>query len=386
MRRLAVGVCIAVGLMGLLCLTTFAEEQSGDTAYTLPEEYGDMLDALPDALRDSLPEDIFTKDAEAAARAWESLASPEGLFRLLGEQLTAHWQEYVRLLLFLCGILLLRGVLGCASASLRTPALSGGVQLLCRVGLFGAIITQAMTVLSGVVEFYRRLNGLTSAFLPLMGAMYALGGNVSTAVVNHSTLLLSLSLVEWLGGKTVVPLFSLCLAFSLLGAFGPSVAGRMQVATGKLKKWYTTALSLTMLLLSAALGAQTTLSARADTLSFRTVRFAVSSSLPVVGGGVAEMLKTAAAGMSWLRGVVGVGGIVLLVWLLLPQVISLLLTRGMYALAGDVAGWLGCEGEAKLLSEIASLFGYLVAVVALSAVTFLCALLLLLKCGSVYGG
>ena len=367
-------------------VTAFAKEEQSGTPYALPEEYLEMLESLPKALRDSLPEDIFSKDAETVARAWESLASPEGLFYLLLSQLTAHWQDYVRLLILLCGILLLRGVLGCATSALRTPALSDGVQLLCRVGLFGAIVTQAMQGLAGVVEFYRELNALTTAFLPLMGVMYALGGNVSTAVVNHGTLVLSLSLVEWLGGKTVVPLFSLCLAFSLLGAFGPSVAGRMQVATGKLKKWYTTALSLTMLLLSAALGAQTTLSARADTLGFRTVRFAVSSSLPVVGGGVAEMLKTAAAGMSWLRGVVGVGGIVLLIWLLLPQIISLLLTRTIYTLAGDVASWLGCDGEAKLLGEIASLFGYLVAVVALSVVTFLCALLLLLKCGSAYGG
>ena len=386
MRRGVIGALFTLVLILLLSATVFAQEEIQGTSYTLPEEYQEMLDALPDALRDSLPEDIFTKDAEAAARAWQSLASPEGLFRLLLSQLTTHWQDYVRLLVCLCGILFLRSVFDCTLASLRTPALSGGVQLLCRVVLFGAIITQAMEGLSNVVEFYRQLGALTTAFLPLMGAMYALGGNVSTAVVNHGTLVLSLSLVEWLGGRTIVPLFSLCLAFSLLGAFGASVAGRMQVATGKLKKWYTTGLSLTMLLLSAALGAQTTLSARADSLSFRTVRFAVSTSLPVVGGGVAEMLKTAAAGMSWLRGVVGVGGIVLLIWLLLPQVISLLLARAIYTLAGDVAAWLGCDGEAKLFSEIGSLFGYLVAVVALSVVTFLCALLLLLKCGSVYGG
>ncbi|MBR2621306.1 MAG: hypothetical protein IKC97_02915 [Clostridia bacterium] len=375
-----------LGLIALLSFGVFAEEEAQTTSYTLPGEYEEMLDALPEALRDSLPPQIFTKDAEMVAEAWQSLASPEGLFRLLLSQLTDHWQDYANLLICLCGILLLRGVLGCSATALRTPALSGGVQLLCRVALFGVIISRAMEGLAGVVEFYRQLHALTTAFLPLMGAMYAMGGNVGTAVVNHSSLVLSLSLVEWLGGQTIVPLFSLCLAFSLLGAFGPTVAGRMQVATGKLKKWYTTGLSLTMLLLSAAMGAQTTLSARADSLSFRTVRFAVSSSLPVVGGGIAEMLKTAATGISWLRGVVGIGGIVLLLWLLLPQVISLLVTRAVYTLAGDVAAWLGCDGEAKLLGEIASLFGYLVAVVALSVVTFLCALLLLLKCGSVYGG
>jgi stage III sporulation protein AE len=372
----------------VLLLTVTAQAAGGDNpeTYALPEEYKMMLDGLPEALRDSLPEDVFTTDANTAARAWQTLASPEALLRHFLNALGADRQRYLSLIFTLCGVLLLRGIFGCTAASLRTPVLSGGMELLCRAVLFGVIAMQAMEQLASAVTFFDQLSELSSAFLPLMGAMYALGGNVSTAVVNHGTLVLSLTLAEWIGGKTVVPLFSLCLAFSLLGAFGPSVSSRMQVVTGKLKKWYTTLLSLTMLLLSAALGAQTTLSARTDSLTFRTVRFAVSSSLPVVGGGVAEMLKTAATGVRWLRGIVGVGGILLLLWLLLPQIISLLLTRAVYALASDVAHWLGCEGEAKFLSEIAALFGYLLAVVAVCVMTFLFALLLLLKCGAAYGG
>jgi len=155
------------------------------------------------------------------------------------------------------------------------------------------------------------------------------------------------------------------------------------VVTGKLKKWYTTALGLAMLLLSTALGAQTTLTARADSLAFRTVRFAVSSTIPVVGGGVAEMLRTAATGISWLRGVVGIGGVVLLIWLLLPRLCSILLYRSLFSLAGDVASLLGCPEEGKLLGEVVSLYGYLLAVLSLSVMTFLLSLLLLLKCASV---
>jgi hypothetical protein len=51
-----------------------------------------------------------------------------------------------------------------------------------------------------------------------------------------------------------------------------------------------------------------------------------------------------------------------------------------------VAVWLGCEDEAKLLGEIAGLFGYMIAVAALCVMTFLLSLLLLLKCGAAFGG
>ncbi len=345
-----------------------------------------MLDELPDALKQSLPDRLFTSDPEAAAKAWEELSSPRGLFTLLMQSLSEGWQRWLTLLLRLCGILLLRAILNSGTGLLHTQSLSEGVRLLCRVGLFGLIAGQALESLGQVVAYIQDLQTLSSAFLPLMGAMYAMGGNIGTAVVNHSTLLLSLGLIEWVGGCSVVPLFSLCLAFSLLSAFGGFAAGKIQVVTGKLKKWYTTALALVMLLLNAALGAQTALRAGADSLTFRTVRFAVSSSIPMVGGGIAELLRQAASGVGWLREIVGIGGVLLLCWLLLPCVLSLLLTRLLYGVACDVAAWLGCEEEGKLLGEISGLFGYLLAIVALCSMTFLFASLLLMKCGTAYGG
>jgi stage III sporulation protein AE len=286
------------------------------------------------------------------------------------------------MLLQLIGILLLRAVYGCFSSSIRSAGVGRCVGLVCRTVLFCFLIGQARGCLEGVVRFFQELQTLTNAYLPLMGAAYAMGGNVATAVANQSTLMLAFLLVEWMGGKTVVPLFCLCLAFSMLGAFDSSVAGRMQVLTGRLKKWYATALGLVMLLLSGALAAQTTLAARTDSLGFRAVRFAVSNSIPLVGGGVAEMLRTAATGVSWLRGIVGVGGVVLIVWLLLPEVLSLLLFRWALSVAEDIGSWLGCGEETRLIGEIGGLCGYLLAVVSISVMTFFFSLVLLARCGA----
>lgn len=369
--------------IGALLLLPVSGEQAKTDFPSLPPEYKEMLQRLPESLRESLPQRLFSVDGEEAFDAWEALVSPEALFSLLLQPLRDGWRQYLSLLLSLIGVLLLRGVSNALIEHIRTPVLAGAVKLICRVALFGTILAHAIGGLSEIVSFYKDLQALTAAFLPLMGTMYAMGGNVATAAANHTTLLLSMSLVQWIGKESVVPLFSLCLAFGLIGAISGEVAGRLQVVTGKLKKWYTTALGLAMLLLSTALGAQTTLTARADSLAFRTVRFAVSSTIPVVGGGVAEMLRTAATGISWLRGVVGIGGVVLLLWLLLPRLCSILLYRSLFSLAGDVAALLGCPEESKLLGEVISLYGYLLAVLSLSVMTFLLSLLLLLKCASV---
>ena len=100
----------------------------------------------------------------------------------------------------------------------------------------------------------------------------------------------------------------------------------------------------------------------------------------MVGGGVAEMLRTASTGVDWLRGIVGIGGILLLIRLLCPALCSLLLYRAVFSLAGDVAALLGCPEEGRLMGEVSSLYGYLLAVLSLCMMTFLVSLLFLLKC------
>jgi hypothetical protein len=54
-------------------------------------------------------------------------------------------------------------------------------------------------------------------------------------------------------------------------------------------------------------------------------------------------------------------------------------------LGSDAALWLDCPEEGRLLSELGSLYGYLLAVVSVSIMTFFLSLVLLLRCAVAYG-
>ena len=83
--------------------------------------------------------------------------------------------------------------------------------------------------------------------------------------------------------------------------------------------------------------------------------------------------------MGVLRGVCGACGVLLIALLLLPTLIQLLLYRMVFQMVGAVAGMLRCEGEARLLGEMAGLYGYLAAVAAICVVTFVVALAILMS-------
>ena len=119
-----------------------------------------------------------------------------------------------------------------------------------------------------------------------------------------------------------------------------------------------------MLLLCGVLGIQSTLAQGADTLALRTVRFAAGSFLPVVGGSVSEALRTVAGSVEYLRSAVGMGGVILVFLAFLPTFLSVLLLRTAFLLSGAVASMLSCQREERLLSELASVWGYFLAVIA----------------------
>ncbi len=380
-RRFAVATLMILMLVGLTSLTCAAEVTGEDAFFAFPEEYGQMLSSLPDALRSSLPQDVFSADPVEQATALERFLTPSTLLGYLIELLFGNISAPLSLLLGICGVLLLRALINNLSTGLGSE-MAATYGLLCRLCFCLVLVEHTFGVLKDVTAYFEALRQLNEAYLPLMGAMYLSGGNVATAAVNQSTLVFSNALVNTLGGESVVPLFSICLALTVGGVLGGEAGVRLSFLGGKLKKWYTTALALTMLLLGAILAAQTTLAAKADSLGFRTVRFVVSSNIPLVGGGISEMLRSAATGVSWLRSLTGIGGVILLLSLLLPTVGRVLLCRWICTLGGEAAAWFGCPEEGALLSEIGSLYGYLLAVVSLCCMTFFFSLIILLRCAA----
>ena len=379
MRKFIVCLALTVVLALGFCLPCCAAWTEGQSLQDMPAEYAEMLQGLPEAVKDSLPEDIFSVDAAEQAEALERFLTPAGVFDYLWSALLGDLSAPLRCLLGICGVLLLRVLLDGMATGLGA-AISPTYSLLCRLCFCAVLSGEAVALLSDVCAYFAALEQLIHAYLPLMGTMYLWGGNVAAAAVNQSTLIFSTSLVSTMGGRSVVPLFSLCLALTLIGTIEDAGGGKMAYLAGKLKKWYTTALALTMLLLSAILAAQTTLAARADSLAFKTVRFVVASNIPLVGGGVAEMLRSAATGVAWLRSLVGLGGVIMLLALLVPTLGRVLLCRWVCTLGADIAGWFGCAQEGRLLAEMGALHGYLLAVVSLGGITFFFSLILLLRC------
>ena len=367
---LLLGILLFFSLFGV---TAMAEE----TVPQVPEGFEELGEYLPEESIGALPEGFFSADPKELGGAVGEMMEPRALLRFVGELLHGELRGALRLLATLCGLLIFAALFETVRASCGSDALGGAVRFCAAAAIFSAILATQYGHLLRVEEYFERLSSLMGGMIPVAASVWAMGGNVTTAAAGSSTLYLFLTVCEVLCKGTVVPVCVFCMAVALCQGLGGGVGLRGVADT--VKKIYTFCLGLVMTLLLSALGAQTTLTAAADSMTARTAKLLSSTVIPVVGGSVGETLRTVASGVGYLKTVVGLGGVALLLLLVLPILLELILTRLAFLLGRGVADLLGCESEGKLLGELGALYGCMIAAVAMSGVMFLLGMVLFVK-------
>lgn len=359
----------------------FAAAEGADIApesEAIADELQGFRDAIPPEVAELLPEGFFDKDITAAADAAKKAGALSSVLSVVGRLTGLAIGENLAMLASICGILLL-------SAIFR--AFAAGQGSVGKALTFCSTLVLVVLLFSGqkqhfaeIGNFFSVMQQLGAAMLPLMGTLYAMGGNVGAAAANSAVLSAFLSLLETVCASTVLPVAGVALALALVDALPTGL--NLRPLAGLIKRTYTLVFSFLMLLLCGVLGLQSTLAKAGDTLALRTARFAAGSFLPVVGGSVSETLRTVAGSVEYLRGVVGTGAIVVVFFAFLPTFLSVMLRRIAFLLGGTVAKLLGCEGEEKILAELGAVYGYFLAVIASLFVMMIFSLTLFARCAA----
>jgi stage III sporulation protein AE len=226
-----------------------------------------------------------------------------------------------------------------------------------------------------VSNFFQRLVIIMNSLIPIMGALYLSGGNTLGAALASSSLLVQINLIEIGVSSLVIPAVSACLALALADSL---VTGESRLAgiSASIKRTLVFIFGLCSTLLMATLSAQNVLASASDSAGARAVKFLAGNMIPVVGSTVGDMLRTLTASVKLMRSTVGVAGIVVLAFLLLPTIIELFLTRFTFNTAAAVGELLGCKSAVRLYREIASLYGYIISAAVLSSLLCVFALTL----------
>ena len=377
MRRKIILVLLAV-MLGAFCFTLGISAE--DLPASVESAYAEMLSGLPEAVKSRLPNGIFSETQEEVAGAVNEMLSFSFIFGAISETIGLHIGTAVGLLLRIVGILVLSGLFHALSKALRHDACGRTLAICSSMAIVLLVVGEQNSLFDALRDYFSSLSLLAGSMIPLMVGLYAIGGNLSGAATGSTMMSVFLAVSELIGGKLLIPTVGVCIALAIVPVVTPSLNLRSLLSC--IKRCFTFSLGFMMMLLSAVLAMRSGLAAKADSIGARTVKYVASSVIPVVGGSIADSLRTVGAGVEYLRTTLGVAGMILIALLLLPFLVSVLLLRLALILSASAAEVIGCETEARLLRELVGVYGYILAVSAMCAMMFVFALTILVRTAS----
>ncbi len=342
----------------------------GEDSPPVGQAWEDFLQALPEEI------------CREAERLQPENGDVEGLFDTLT---ISYWTDKLLPLLregLTSGLRQLTSILSVLLLTALVRQWSGGATQtmfgFCSDLVMALTVFTASADLFGQMErFLGQLCSMMTALVPVMGAVSLGAGEAASASVNRIGLTLFITVLNQLQRWLFTPLAQALYSLSMVTAVCSKVP--LGSFTASVKKLFMTLFSFMMLVYSFVYGMQNALAKGADSLGLRTVRFAMSSFIPMVGGTVADAFSAVREGMSAVRLLTGMGGIWVLALLVLPMAVSVWCFSLSLSVCHTTAELLDCGQSARLIGDTRSILQLLSALLWLSVTFFLFAIILFAK-------
>lgn len=302
----------------------------------------ELYDALPEEAREMLDDGGITPEGGA------DTVPVSDIFGMVTELVKENAEKPLKMFGAVTAVILLASLLSGIGETAGGTA--GRIYPLVTALSCAAIVT---VYLSGILDTARTaFSGVTDfmlVYIPVIAGVTAAGGHTASAAVFSSVTLTAIQVLARLTSSVIIPLTSCMIGITAAGSADPEL-GLDRLGEG-IKKFVVWGLGLIMTLFLGVLSVQTVITSASDNAAMKTLKFAVSSAVPIVGGAASEALSAVSGSLSLLKTGIGGFGISAGVCMLLPPAVTALCYKFLLFAAGVISDLFGCGGAGRIIKS-----------------------------------
>ena len=373
-------LCIILMLMILPARTYGAEYEfsSGESVSVYPaEEMDGLMSSLPDEVREEIEGFADAKDDEQRSSSIKDKLDIYYWLSFIADGIRDQLLPCAGSLASLLCVILISSAMTTLLGASQNEQLKSICTLV--MSLVTAVTTAGITfsAITAATDYISRICAIMTSMLPVMEAVMITGGRLSESAINGTALMLYITVTENATKYIIVPTAS--VLFALTTTSGVFRGVNITSLVSGIRRILMTLLGFFFMIFSFVLGIQSSLAKSADNLGMRTVKFALGSYVPVVGGAVSEALSTITGGLSMIRKTTGAVGIIIILLILLPTLINLLLSRMSLVICKTASDILGNDGASGIIGDAESILSIFTGLAIMSAVFFVFAVTLFMN-------
>ena len=275
-------------------------------------------------------------------------------------------------------ITVLCSIVGSARANFLSESIKDLVFYVCMIAVililaadFGALVENSKNTL-------QKLTDLSQIMMPvILTLMIAGGGNASAALYKPAVAFLTNG-ISGIFCNVLIPVVSLTVVFSVLAGLSSTFKlGNAQAFLHGLIKWV---IGISVTIFAFFMSAQGLSSAVIDGVSFRAAKYAITNSVPLVGGLLKDGFDLVLAGSVLIKNAVGLSAVFLIFSVVLQPVVHLSVFQLTLKLFAALTEPVGDSRISGLLTAVSRSVSYLLAIVlAVGLMMFISFLLLIIS-------
>lgn len=254
------------------------------------------------------------------------------------------------------------------------------VAVLAIIIILSSTIIACIKKIKNTIEILTKLNEIMSPII--LSLMIASGGNTSAGIYKPTVNILSNIILNNIS-IIIIPIVILIVIFSLLSNISPHIS--FNKYSELLKSVYKWIIGLTVAIFGIFITTQGIASNIYDGISFKITKYALSNSIPMIGGFLGGGIDFFIAGSTVIKNSIGLIGLFFILELLLSPIINMAIISLILKLISAIAETL----NNKEISNVISSFGtgitlFNITLILSGVMTFITVLLLMISANFVF--
>lgn len=370
MKKIAIIAIFILVFISVLSFVSSANEYEfklSDDDLTVDDDISAFFDTLPEDIRNKLFE-IKEENSEKIIKKY----SFDFFMKELRGILTFLLPGALKSVSVVTGMIVIVSIFNKLHTMLPGQTLSSPLAMCSSLVFVLTLISMQKNILSETEIFLSTLSDTMLIIVPVMEALCIASGNFTLMTVTSTSLNLMITFTVNLFTKVIFPVLSVSF---IMAIFSCVTRNQTIVFISKaLRGLITAAVVLIMTLMTFSLTLQTNSSVLADNFTNRTIRYALGSYIPIVGGTVSETYSLMQSSVSLLKNLTGTTSIVILILICLKPIISITLWRLTLCVCKNISELLGCNAEALVFEEMGAGYTLLLSIVISCVVMYIIAL------------
>lgn len=295
------------------------------------------------------------------------------ILNLLGSEIKTGIRSLISILV----IIIIHSILKSVSESLETDNISKLIYYVQYIAIVTIVMGNFSDIINLVKETTVNLVGFMNTLIPVLISLMLYTGSVTTTSILEPIILFMINFIGNLIQDILIPVMLIITSISVVSKISDKI--QIEKISKFLKSSTTWLLGIILTVFVGVVSLEGTLSSSVDGITAKTAKTIVSSSIPVVGKILGDVVDSVLGCGVILKNAVGFLGVIIIIGICILPILKLAVLTFSYKLVASISEVIADAKIVKLLDEISEIFKILFAILVTISFMVIIGVTLLIK-------